>query len=489
MTTIFSRRLVRALLGSMTATLALTFARPSFGNSGSGLIGDQPRRITNTCFWKVPIRPDTDNVLALDTNVTYSYTSYHLPPGDHVVLHGKFPHSRFMSLTSYTGIGGQAGFPTTSLTDIEINPDPRASNPFRSGTSRTGHRRSYTITLSGDADPGVGNRAPNTLYTGQVGQTATTQFVEVIYRIYRPDERYDLSGGVGLPKAMLVHADRSTATGQTVCDELQVVSGAGSPIPAFGAPIGFPEAQYDAVLALGPPTHPAVQPIVWDRFFNPKRLAEPFFRGTVLQSQIATLPTALTSGLYATPANAYVVGYASRLLGPDPGGHNVLVLHAKLPTHPSTFARDRVNDSAGKQVRYWSLCNYGALVVEIGTGPVLMDGCLFDEQVPTDADGFYTVVVSLPEDRPANATAQCGVAWLDWGKGDWLARPDLATLIMRNQLSDPSFVEGIDKVLTPETEPQVMGDYYPTSRYLTPAQFEARGCPGTGSPSGAFIDR
>src|SRR4029077_20588677 len=115
----------------------------------------------------------------------------------------------------------------------------------------------------------------------------------------RPDERYDLSGGVGLPKAMLVHADRSTATGQAVCDELQVVSGAGAPIPAFGAPIGFPEEQYDAVLALRAPTHPAVQPLVSDLSFTPKRLAEPFFRGTVLQSQIATLPTALTSGLYA----------------------------------------------------------------------------------------------------------------------------------------------------------------------------------------------
>jgi hypothetical protein len=77
---------------------------------------------------------------------------------------------------------------------------------------------------------------------------------------------------------------------------------------------------------------------------------------------------------------------------------------------------------------------------------------------------------------------------LDWGKGDWLARPDLATLIMRNQLSDPSFLQGIDKVLSPETETQVMGEYYPTSRYLTPAQFEARGCPGTGSPSGAFLE-
>jgi hypothetical protein len=92
-----------------------------------------------------------------------------------------------------------------------------------------------------------------------------------------------------------------------------VVSGIEAPIPAFGPPIGFPEAQYDAVLALGPPTHPAVEPTVWYRFFNQKRLAEPFFKGTVLEENIATLPTALTSGLYATPANAYMIGYASRV--------------------------------------------------------------------------------------------------------------------------------------------------------------------------------
>jgi hypothetical protein len=40
-----------------------------------------------------------------------------------------------------------------------------------------------------------------------------------------------------------------------------------------------------------------------------------------------------------------------------------------------------------------SICNYGALVQDVGVGPVLMDGCLYDEQVPTDADGFYTIVV------------------------------------------------------------------------------------------------
>jgi hypothetical protein len=460
----------------------------ALGNAGDGLIGDQPHRVTDTCFWKVPFRPDTRNILALDTNVTYYYSSFYLPAGASVVFRGRFPHSRFMSLTSYLTTGGQAGLPATALNDVDIDPDPRATNPFRDGALRTAHRRLYTVTVRGDVDPGPGNRAPNTLYVGQPGQTNTTQFVELIYRIYRPDRGYDLAGGVETPKPLLVRADGTTISGQRLCEETQVVSGIAAPIPPFGPSIGFPEAQYEAVLALGPPTHPAVEPTVWYRFFNQKRLAEPFFKGTVLEGNIATLPTALTSGLYATPANAYMIGYASRLLGPDPAGHNVIVLHAKMPTHATSFERTTVSDTGGKQVRYWSICNYGALVQEIGVGPVLMDGCLFDEQVPVDADGFYTIVVSLPEDRPANANEACGVAWLDWGKGDRLARPDLANLTIRNQLSDPSFAQGIDKVVVPDTEQQVLDDFYPTGHYMTRTQFEARGCPGIGSPSGAFIN-
>jgi len=482
------RRVFRTVLGSAVLLAVALMPGTSLGNAGDGLIGDQPPRVTDTCFWKVPFRPDTRNILALDTNVTYYYSSFYLPAGASVVFRGRFPHSRFMSLTSYLTTGGQAGLPATALNDVDIDPDPRGTNPFRDGALRTAHRRAYTVTVRGDVDPGPGNRASNTLYVGQAGETNTTQFVELIYRIYRPDQGYDLTGGVETPKPRLVRADGTATSGQRLCDEAQVVSGIEAPIPAFGPPIGFPEAQYDAVLALGPPTHPAVEPTVWYRFFNQKRLAEPFFKGTVLEGNIATLPTALTSGLYATPANAYMIGYASRLLGPDPAGHNVLVLHAKMPTHAASFDRSPVSDTGGKQVRYWSICNYGALVQEVGVGPVLMDGCLFDEQVPVDADGFYTIVVSLPEDRPANANEACGVAWLDWGKGDWLARPDLANLTIRNQLSNPSFAEGIDKVVVPDTEQQVLGDFYPTGHYLTRTQFEARGCPGTGSPSGAFID-
>jgi hypothetical protein len=482
---IFStRRVLRGLLGAGAAIGALgVLAGTSLAENpaGQGLIGDQPPSVTDTCFWKAPTRPDTNNVLALDTEVSYYYTSYHLPPGAQVVLHGEFPHSRFMSLTAYHAMSGQAGFPSfPGLNDFEIVPDPGSANPFQPGTMRTVYNRAYTVTLSGDADPGEGNRAPNTLYTGVAGQTDTTQFVEVIYRIYVPDKNYDLAGGVPTPDPVLVMADNSTVTGQALCDELDVVSGAGAPVPPFGPPIGLSLAQYNSLLALGVssgvPSNPGTDPVIWDKFFNPQRIVVPFWRNTPLAPLIAILPTTLTSGFYATPANFYVTGYASRNFGPDPNGHNIVVLQGKLPTHPTTFQRNPFNDSAGKQVRYWSLCNYGAPVYQIGTYPVLMDGCLYDEEIPTDADGFYTIVVSLPEDRPANAVERCGVAWLDFGKGDWLNRPDLVALVIRNQLPAPDFTEGIDKVLVPGTEQQVMGDYYPQSTNMTKEQFEALGC-------------
>jgi hypothetical protein len=72
------------------------------------------------------------------------------------------------------------------------------------------------VTVRGDVDPGPGNRAPNTLYVGQVGLTDTTQFVELVYRIYRPDRGYDLAGGVVTPKPRLVRADGTTASGQSL---------------------------------------------------------------------------------------------------------------------------------------------------------------------------------------------------------------------------------------------------------------------------------
>jgi hypothetical protein len=87
------------------------------------------------------------------------------------------------------------------------------------------------------------------------------------------------------------------------------------------------------------------------------------------------------------------------------------------------------------------------------------------------------VVVSKAADRPANATRECGVAWLDWGEnGDGAGDADYAALIMRNMLVSPDFENAIQRVERPGTEPEVMGPYFPRSDYMTREEFEARGC-------------
>ena len=48
---------------------------------------------------------------------------------------------------------------------------------------------------------------------------------------------------------------------------------------------------------------------------------------------------------------------------------------------------------------------------------------VFDMMVPLDKEGYYTIVVSLPEDRPKNATAENGVTWINWGPGEGLNDP------------------------------------------------------------------
>jgi hypothetical protein len=146
-----------------------------------------------------------------------------------------------------------------------------------------------------------------------------------------------------------------------------------------------------------------------------------------------------------------------------------------MPTHPHTYNRETRNHSAGSQVRYWSICAYGSIA-----NPPLLPvnaACVFDERVPTNRAGYYTIVVSRPQDRPRNAIDKCGVAWMDWGTaGDGQGRTRLDDIVIREQLDSPSYAQGIDKITTPDTERQVMGAHYPTTAYMTKSQFQKRSC-------------
>lgn len=140
------------------------------------------------------------------------------------------------------------------------------------------------------------------------------------------------------------------------------------------------------------------------------------------------------------------------------------MLRGRLPDVPETYDGQRRFERA--PLRYWSLCN--GSVQPYGVTDTV--GCVHDEQVATDGRGFFTIVVSTPEHRPANAYPACGVTWLPWG-----ARPN-AALIMRNQLPSPWFAQAIQRARAPGTERAVMGEYLPRGRYTTADAFARRGC-------------
>jgi hypothetical protein len=449
--------------------------------------GTQAQGPTEKCFWGQPeanIGPidqlgetvGPGGQLGPDTHVAYYYSRFQLPAGATVTLHGQFPHSRFMSFTSYRTVGGEPGIAGTAFSDSEINPDAGSINPFVAGESRKAKNRDFTLTVSGQTAPA--DPAPNTLYVGQEGHTEETQQVELIERLYRNDKNLATNGGVALPVPTFNPSEGGPVSEEgAVCSALSVVSGAQNIVTTK---IGVPSATYIKLRSelpgtKEPATHPATNPIRWERFFNSGYLVAPFYRGTALEGLIPGLNSELKPGFYPTPANAYITAYVSRLFGPNSEGHNILVLHAKMPTHPTTYTKDKINNSAGTQVRYWSLSNY----TSISKNTLLEAGStsLFDQQVPTNIHDEYTIVVSLPEDRPKNAKPGCGVAWMDWGSvGDKEGRPDLDLLTIRNQLSNPTFAQSIEKVLHPGEEEAVMGAYYPTGAYMTKQEFEGRKC-------------
>jgi hypothetical protein len=123
------------------------------------------------------------------------------------------------------------------------------------------------------------------------------------------------------------------------------------------------------------------------------------------------------------------------------------------------------------EVRFWSFCT-GSNTIDPPM-PYPTTDCIADFEIPLDADGAYTVVVSQPEDQPANATAENGIAWLQG------ADPDLPDIVgLRHMLpSDDFFGQSVWEVpeLTVGAAEEIMGPYYPKITYCDTATFEEGG--------------
>jgi hypothetical protein len=397
-----------------------------------------------------------------DSNASYWIAQYELPPGAKLVLRGRFPYCRYAAFALYRP-DPLGSFTATSeaIVDHEIAPDPGSVNPFVPGNRRLGEKRDYTVYIVGeDAPARKQDRKPNTLYAGKQG------LLQMAYRVYLPDVNRDGSGDVGLPRYEAQLADGTKLSADGVREKLN------RPLSA-GLPSGMTVAQWKALCnapdndpELKPQTTPARNPPVVERYFNNAYSLAGVFK---TKEARAKLPQKPETGFGGDPVTLYMFSWASRAYGP------VLVLRGKMPRFPNTFlgkAGKGLETMTDWESRYWSL-----IICEAPPSGLSNDG-LTDMQVPLDKYGNYTIVISREADRPANATGENGVAWMDWsarGEGidDPSNRADFGMLVFRFMYNNPTWKHSPVGIAAPGTEADVMGPYYPRGEYTDKAAFEA----------------
>ncbi|MFI9413977.1 hypothetical protein [Nocardia gamkensis] len=300
------------------------------------------------CGWSPRLGAGTVNAAFPDTFANYWVAFLPATAGASLTIHGSFPHARYMSFTAYAKRGEVTG----SLNDQVIAADLGSVNPFGNGADRETQARDYTVRVVMGAPPP--QPEANTLYAGDASGP-----VPIAYRVYRPDNGDDATGGTGLPH-LTVNLPGGKDRELPECPATEAVFD--------------PHAEYPSGQGRLP--------------------------GRAIQPQAPDWKPAAGGGFYPNPDNKYL----ATLL--EPG--RVAVIRGKLPTTPATYLRQPTMGSG--QVRYWSMCSNNPVSTAV-------TACVVDDETVVDTDGFYTIVVSPAADRPANSTGGCGVGWLPSDSG------------------------------------------------------------------------
>jgi hypothetical protein len=453
------RRVVPVVAATIAALIAVAPAQASTtaGAAGKGV----PQA---TCFWFGPMGIDDPktNLAYPDEGALYWGARFRIPPGSTLRLEGSYPHARYMSLNAYGKVSGVEHAAVDMLEDVAIQPDPGSVNPYAAGADRYAPNRSYAVTMT----EGLASDQPNVIDAPPTNEGAAQ---ELIYRVYLPDRAVDRAPQ-SLPRPVLTFADGQVLRDQALCDAVndpqRYFTFQTMPAKFYKGLVNLPGAD--------PARNPAFAPLRWEKFFN-QPLALSIFRLATPERSTRRADLALgeIGGYYDNLSVKYAVGPINAAYG------KVLVLKGKLPTTPGSGPKVRTMGSG--QMRYWSICQNGS--------PVTTDAidCLSDADVKPvlKGDRRYTIVVSRKVDRPKNARAKCGIAWLDWGDRRDSLKRRTGTLVLRNLSSDPGFSRSLQQVGTDDVDvvgrankPQqrVMGPYQPNGTYTSTKAFEKQGC-------------
>lgn len=440
------------------------------------------------CFWaRGPHSADPYiNVAYPDANVFYWAAVFTMPEGSKLDIQGEYAHARYQSFISYD----ERGRPVESLADYLIAPSakrikstqrllkprkyasanetdvfrqyaqndstaPKAVNPFIAGNRRDLNIRDYSFTAlnqSPTIERSIGEISSegdvNVLHTPAYG---TGQQL-IIYRIYLPDDGTAPAGGVALPMPVLTLKDGTRLEGKAACAPLK----SRQPLQVGLNAVGITPDVYRTLInqADKPDTHPAQNPAKWFIQLDRQSLLG------IYTGEVSENPRRSEGGFYPNLDNQYIRTIVNRKHG------KVFMVRGKMPTTPHTVNGDETMGTG--ELRYWSICSNQGFV------NTRVTDCLYDEEVPLDKAGYYTIMVSRVADRPRNARKECGLAWLPMADdGDGMFDADVSIVQIRNMLANPGFKHAVQRVEQQKDIADVMGAYLPQTRYLMPNQVES----------------
>ncbi|MCP4039092.1 MAG: hypothetical protein GY733_19290 [bacterium] len=336
-----------------------------------------------------------------------------VPEGGKVVFRGEYPHCRYFAFHP-------SDFDTNNLptiVDVDLDPDEGSVNPFRE-TPPEGMTCRFTAQLVFGVKPE--DPEPNTTYAGVKANGGRNPAVFCIYRTTGSD--YGTMppniGGVFVPSITVYDA----AGNQTLhYDEMD-------PHPEGSQP------PYET-------THFAPLPI-------------PDHRGLCWPEKYGTKPNwGLPYDILASADILYLVTPYTNRLG------RVHVTRGKKFSTPDT-PREPVHVQ-GKDIRGFTVTTYN-----FWAG--ICEDAVIDCDIPVDENGYYTIVVSTKADRPANATRDNGVAWLDWG--EYLDGQLTFRMLISRQEKLVKLKHAID---TGEVDAEIAA-YVPQSRHCSKQAFEEK---------------
>jgi hypothetical protein len=338
-----------------------------------------------------------------------------VPRGGRVELSGEFPHARYFAFHPNDVETNNL----ETLVDAELDPDPGSSNPWR-GAAPGGTARRYTARLVFAPPPP--EPEPNTVYVGERARGGFNPVVFLLYRIYGSEQGAlpPNTAGVPLPALAIYDAEGELVQRFQACD----------------------------------PHPPGAAPVV-DRTRFPV-FPVPDHRAARHAGELRLAPNwGLPIDLLANRDVLYVSTFYGRARG------ELLAVRARRPRTPDPAA-GRPLWLPDRELQLWSACTYnfwnGAAVA-----------CRMDSEVAADAAGDYTLVVSPPESKPANATAERGVTWLDAG-------PFLdVQLTLRMLLAEDPLLRGLRAAIeSGEAAPEV-APFVPQTALCSRRAFEAGG--------------